>query len=80
MGKLVDKDAVELTGRIPLGTDGGKISRRNAIGACALASLAENAWQMRGQAGKRQLPKPPNPSLLFATGVPWAGTAVILKR
>lgn len=80
MGKLVDEGAVELTGRIPVGTDGGKMSRGNSIGACALASLAENYWQMKGQAGKRQIPKRPNLSMLFATGVPWMGTAVILKR
>lgn len=79
MGKLVDEGAVELNGRIPVGTDGGKMSRGNAIGACALASLAENVWQMRGEAGKRQIPKVPNLSLLFATGVPWATTAIILK-
>ena len=79
MGKLVDEGTVGLNGRIPVGTDGGKMSRGNAIGACALASLAENVWQMRGHAGKRQIPRVPNLSVLFATGVPWCTTAVILK-
>ncbi|MFH0914501.1 MAG: thiolase family protein [Chloroflexota bacterium] len=53
--RLVDEGAVELGGRIPVNTDGGYLSRGNAIGATGLAGVAELVWQLRGEAGPRQV-------------------------
>ncbi|MFC2065666.1 thiolase family protein [Chloroflexota bacterium] len=56
--QLVEEGATELTGRIPVNTDGGMMSRGNALGACALACVCETVWQLRGEAGKRQIEDP----------------------
>jgi acetyl-CoA acetyltransferase len=78
-GKLVDEGATEITGRIPVNTDGGMLSRGNVIGACAMASLAEVVWQLRGEAGPRQV-KDPKVGLVYAVGIgPVIGAAILKK-
>lgn len=78
-GKLVDEGATEITGRIPVNTDGGMLSRGNVIGACAMASLADVVWQLRGEAGPRQIKKH-NVGLVFAVGIgPVIGAAIVKK-
>jgi acetyl-CoA C-acetyltransferase len=54
-GRLVDSGDTSIGGRIPVNTDGGYLSRGNATGAVGLAGLAEIVWQLRGQAGARQV-------------------------
>jgi acetyl-CoA acetyltransferase len=79
MGKLVDDGATLLDGRIPVNTDGGILSRGNCIGGCALASIAETVWQLRNEAGPRQVAGA-KIGLAYSTGVPSSATATILKR
>ena len=78
-GRLVDEGATEITGRIPVNTDGGMLSRGNAIGACAMASLAEVVWQLRGEAGPRQIKKH-NVGLVYNVGIGPVICATILKK
>lgn len=54
-GKLVDEGATEITGRIPVNTSGGLESKGHPIGATGLAQMTEIVWQLRGEAGKRQI-------------------------
>lgn len=78
-GKLVDEGATEITGQIPVNTDGGMLSRGNVIGACAMASMADVVWQLRGEAGPRQIKKH-NVGLVFAVGIgPTMGAAIFKK-
>ena len=51
----MDSGDTSIGGRIPVNTDGGYLSRGNATGAVGLAGLAEIVWQLRGQAGTRQV-------------------------
>lgn len=53
--KLVESGDVALGGRIPVNPSGGLISRGHPIGATGLAQIAEVVWQLRGEAGKRQV-------------------------
>ena len=46
----------ELTGRLPVNTSGGLISRGHPVGATGVAQLCELTWQLRGEAGARQVP------------------------
>jgi len=54
-GILAESGATAIGGKIPINTSGGLISRGHPIGATGLAMLAECFWQLRGEAGKRQV-------------------------
>ena len=44
-----------LTGRIPINTSGGLLAKGHPIGATGVAQLTECWWQLRGEAGERQV-------------------------
>jgi acetyl-CoA acetyltransferase len=54
-GVLAQSGATAIGGRIPVNTSGGLLSRGHPIGASGLAMLAECFYQLRGEAGKRQV-------------------------
>ena len=47
----------DLDGKLPSNTDGGLMGRGHPMGATALGQIYEIAMQLRGEAGKRQVPK-----------------------
>jgi len=55
-GRLVDEGATEIGGRIPVNTSGGLLSRGDPTGATGVGQVVEIVWQLRGEAGKRQVP------------------------
>ena len=58
----------DITGKLPVNTDGGLVGRGHPIGATGGAMMAELVWQLRGQAGVRQVPKKPKTALLENDG------------
>lgn len=56
--ELIRNGDVELDGRIPVNPSGGLKARGHPIGATGLAQIVELAWQLRGEAGKRQVDSP----------------------
>ena len=40
----------------PVNTSGGLLSKGHPIGATGVANICEITWQLRGQAGDRQVP------------------------
>jgi len=55
-GRLIDERATEIRGRIPVNTSGGLLSRGDPTGATGVGQVVEIVWQLRGEAGKRQVP------------------------
>ncbi len=55
-GRLLDEGATELGGSIPVNTSGGLLARGDPTGATGLAQVVEILWQLRGEAGRRQVP------------------------
>lgn len=47
-----------LGGSLPINPSGGLLSRGHPLGATGVAQIAEITWQLRGQAGARQVPGP----------------------
>ena len=43
------------TGRIPVNTSGGLLAKGHPIGATGVAQITECWWQLRGEAGDRQV-------------------------
>jgi acetyl-CoA acetyltransferase len=56
-GKLIDEGVTTLTGRLPVNTSGGLLAKGHPVGATGVAQICEVFWQLRGEAGKRQVPK-----------------------
>ncbi|MFV8187556.1 MULTISPECIES: lipid-transfer protein [unclassified Streptomyces] len=55
-GKLVESGATTYGGRWVVNPSGGLISKGHPLGATGIAQVAELAWQLRGEAGERQVP------------------------
>jgi acetyl-CoA acetyltransferase len=54
-GRLIDEGVTEIDGRMPVNMSGGLISKGEPIGASHLGQVVELVWQLRGQAGERQV-------------------------
>jgi acetyl-CoA acetyltransferase len=54
-GPFVWEGGTEITGRIPVNTDGGLLSRGHPMGATGGAMITEIVRQLRGQSGPRQV-------------------------
>jgi benzoylsuccinyl-CoA thiolase BbsB subunit len=54
-GRLIDEGATEITGRIPVSTSGGLLGKGHPMAATGVAQVCEIVWQMRGEAGQRQV-------------------------
>jgi acetyl-CoA acetyltransferase len=53
--KLIEDGVTALSGRIPVNPSGGLLSKGHPIGATGCAQLTEIVWQLRGDAGERQV-------------------------
>jgi acetyl-CoA acyltransferase len=53
--KLIEAGDVALGGRVPVNPSGGLLARGHPLGATGVAQICELAWQLRGEAGARQV-------------------------
>nr|QDP42312.1 sterol carrier protein [Ectropis grisescens] len=56
-GKFVDAGDNTYGGRVVVNPSGGLIAKGHPLGATGLAQCAELVWQLRGEAGERQVPR-----------------------
>lgn len=57
-GRFVDEGVTQLGGRIPVNPSGGLLSKGHPVGASGVAQVVEIVWQLRNEAGKRQVKNP----------------------
>jgi acetyl-CoA acyltransferase len=62
--RLIDEHVTTLGGRVPVNPSGGLCSRGHPVGATGLLQVCELVWQMRGEAGPRQIK--PRPKITMA--------------
>jgi acetyl-CoA acetyltransferase len=74
-GKLVEEGATAITGRIPINSSGGLLAMGHPFGPTGLGQIAEIFWQLRGQAGRRQIPAMPRTGLAHMIGL--GGTCIV---
>jgi acetyl-CoA acetyltransferase len=74
-GKFVESGATAITGCIPVNTSGGLLAMGHPFGPTGIGQIAEIFWQMRGEAGKRQIPTPPKTALAHMIGL--GGTCIV---
>lgn len=67
-GAFLDSGATALEGRVPVNPSGGLSSRGHPVGATGLAQVAELTWQLRGEAGARQVHNRPRIALAQNSG------------
>jgi acetyl-CoA acyltransferase len=53
---MIDDGITALGGRVPVNPSGGLLAKGHPVGATGVAQIAEIFWQLRGEAGKRQVP------------------------
>ena len=78
--RLVLDGDLELTGRLPVNTDGGCIANGEPIGASGLRQVIECALQLQGRAGDRQVPGEPRTAFTHVYGAPGLSTCTVLSR
>jgi acetyl-CoA C-acetyltransferase len=54
-GKMIDEGITELGGELPVNPGGGLKARGHPVAATGTAQIAELVWQLRCEAGKRQV-------------------------
>ncbi|MER7764173.1 lipid-transfer protein [Streptomyces sp. NPDC097619] len=78
-GKLVESGATTHGGRWVVNPSGGLISKGHPLGATGLAQAAELVWQLRGEAGARQVPGA-RTGLAHNIGLGGAAVVTLLRR
>jgi acetyl-CoA acetyltransferase len=77
-GAMIDERETWFDGIIPVNTSGGLTAKGHPAGATGIAQIAEITWQMRGEAGERQIHPLPDVGLVENGGGNVAGeTAVV---
>jgi len=77
--RLLEAGETLPTGRLPINPSGGFLSFGEATTAMGVFQVCELGWQMRGEAGPRQVPNA-KLGLAQTLGLGGNGTAVIVKR
>ncbi|MFI5953167.1 thiolase family protein [Cryptosporangium sp. NPDC051539] len=78
--KWIAEGATEITGRLPVNTDGGLIANGEPIGASGLRQIYETVLQLQGRAGDRQVAGDPRVGYTHLYGAPGASVVTILSR
>lgn len=69
----------EITGRLPVNTDGGCLANGEPVGASGLRQVYEICLQLRGEAGARQVPNAPKVGYTHVYGAPGISGVNILS-
>ena len=77
---MLESGETEITGRLPVNTDGGLIANGEPIGASGLRQVYELVNQLRGTAGDRQVPNNPKVGYAQLYGAPGVAGVSILTR
>lgn len=83
-GRMLDEGRTEIGGDIPINASGGLLAKGHPVAATGVAQVAEIVWQLRGEAGKRQV-EDAKVGLAHCSGGEVAGdtgacTVIILKK
>ncbi|MGE3621432.1 MAG: thiolase family protein [Acidimicrobiia bacterium] len=77
---LILGGATELSGTLPVNTDGGCIANGEPIGASGLRQVYETTLQLRGAAGARQVAGSPRVGFTHVYGAPGVSACTVLTR
>ena len=78
--RLVADGDTNISGRLPINTDGGCMAMGEPIGASGLRQVYETVLQLRGDAGARQVPDRPRVGFTHVYGAPGVSACTVLSR
>ena len=78
--ELIDGGHTEITGSLPINTDGGCLAMGEPIGASGLRQVYETVLQLRGDANGRQVPGEPMVGFTHVYGAPGVSACTVLTR
>lgn len=78
--KLITDGATRIDGSKPVNTDGGCLANGEPIGASGLRQVYEICLQLRGEAGRRQVPGQPKTGYSHVYGAPGISAVTIVQR
>ncbi len=79
--RMLTDGVTQRDGNLPVCPSGGLLGVGNPIAAAGLMKVAELFWQLRGEAGKRQVPGQPRTGVAQAWGdLMQVGTVVVLRN
>jgi acetyl-CoA acetyltransferase len=78
--QMLARGETEIGGRLPVNTDGGCLANGEPIGASGLRQVYDIVVQLRGDAGKRQVPNGPRVGYTHVYGAPGISGVNILTR
>lgn len=78
-GRLLRDGETEIGGRLPINTDGGCLANGEPVGASGLRQVYEICMQLRGEAGRRQVPGEPRLGYTHVYGAPGVSGVTILQ-
>lgn len=58
VGRMIEEGVTAISGKKPVNPSGGLASKGHPVGATGLAMISEIVWQLRGEAGARQVKNP----------------------
>lgn len=76
---LLREGATDISGRLPVNTDGGCLANGEPVGASGLRQVVEVCVQLRQQAGQRQVPGAPRLGYTHVYGAPGVSAVTILE-
>jgi acetyl-CoA C-acetyltransferase len=77
--RLLREGVTDISGRLPVNTDGGCLANGEPVGASGLRQVIEVCTQLRQQAGARQVPGTPRLGYTHVYGAPGASAVTILE-
>jgi acetyl-CoA acetyltransferase len=78
--RLLREGQTRITGRLPINTDGGCLANGEPIGASGLRQIHECVLQLRGAAGRRQVPREIKTAYTHVYGAPGVSAVTILQN
>ena len=78
--KMLQDGDTNIDGKFPVNTDGGCIANGEPVGASGLRQVYENCVQLRGAAGKRQVPNNPKTAYTHVYGAPCISACTIITN
>jgi acetyl-CoA C-acetyltransferase len=78
--RMLRDGQTRITGRLPINTDGGCMANGEPIGASGLRQIHEIVLQLRGHAGRRQVPGEPRLGYTHVYGAPGISAVTILEK
>jgi acetyl-CoA acetyltransferase len=76
---MIQLGETEISGRLPVNTDGGCLANGEPIGASGLRQVYESVLQLRGRAGARQVPDGPRTAFTHVYGAPGISACTVLS-